>query len=68
MNNDRDTSVDIRMACMYMKNNNINMKKRAAAAAVLSQDKWWFKIAKPTIQPEAAIGNALQGAACLVGY
>ena len=47
---------------------NINMKKRAAAAAVLSQDKWWFKIAKPTIQPEAAIGNALQGAACLVGY
>ena len=28
MNNDRDTSVDIRMACMYMKNNNINMKKR----------------------------------------
>ena len=44
---------------------NINMKKRAA---VLSQDKWWFKIAKPTIQPEAAIGNALQGAACLVGY
>ena len=44
---------------------NINMKKRAT---VLSQDKWWFKIAKPTIQPEAAIGNALQGAACLVGY